>query len=65
MHWLFWMGVGLIVSGIVSVGIILAGEGPPSFIQEVYVYSVGWIVAGVVLALAGIAKQLVFKNKTQ
>ena len=64
MHWLFWMGIGLMISGIVSVGIIFAGEGPPSFIEQVYVYSVGWIVSGVVLTIAGIVKQLLKKNKT-
>ena len=64
MHWLFWMGIGLIISGVVSVAIILTGEGSPSFIEQTYVYSVGWIVAGVVLTIAGIVKQLLFKKKS-
>lgn len=46
-HWTFWMGIGFLIAGGISYAIVLGGEGPPSFIEQVSAYSIGWIIFGV------------------
>ena len=56
-HWIFWTGISFVVAGIVSVGITLAGEGPPSLIEELFLSSIGWTITGIVLTIFGLIKK--------
>lgn len=47
LHWTLWVGIGFLIAGGISLAILLAGEGPPSYIEETTTYSYAWIIFGV------------------
>ena len=60
-HWIFWTGIGFIIAGLISMGITLSGEGPPSFIDQLIDYNAGWIIIGIALVIFGLTIK-VFKK---
>ena len=51
LHWTFWVGIGFLIAGGISWEILLAGEGPQSFVEETATYSYGWIIFGIGLII--------------
>ncbi|MBM2819716.1 MAG: hypothetical protein HW410_1398 [Nitrosarchaeum sp.] len=60
--WLFWAGVSFIIGGMVSFAINLGVTSHASFSKDLSGYSIGWILAGVVLITIGYIKK---KNHTK
>ena len=61
-HWIFWTGIGFIIAGLVSIGITLGGEGPPSFIDELLNYNIGWMIIGLALVIFGLTNKVIKKT---
>ena len=61
MHWSFWVGVGFVIASLVSLAVVLGGEGPSSLIEELLGYSIGWTVMGIALIAFSFLKNLVKK----
>lgn len=63
MHWTFWMGIGFLIAGGISYAIAIGGEGPPSFIEEVSAYSIGWIIFGIGMVVFSFVKKMMKKKQ--
>ncbi|WP_428327190.1 hypothetical protein [Nitrosopumilus sp.] len=58
LHWTFWVGIGFLIAGGISWAILLAGEGPPSFVEETITYSYGWVIFGIILIIYSTIKKI-------
>ncbi len=56
-NWLFWAGIGFIVGGIIGYILTLGASGMINFSEDISGYSIGWIVAGIVLLVVGLIKK--------
>lgn len=63
LHWSFWVGIGFLIAGGIGAGILLAGEGPLSFVEETLAYSYAWIIFGIGLIIfSGIRRIVTSKD---
>ena len=52
------MGIGFLIAGGISWAILLAGEGPPSFVEETATYSYGWVIFGAGLTIYSMIRKI-------
>ncbi|KAF6245104.1 hypothetical protein [Nitrosopumilus sp. b2] len=64
-HWTLWIGIGFLIAGGISLGILLSGEGPPKFIEETSAYSYAWIIFGISLVSYSIIKRILKSMKNR
>lgn len=61
-HWSVWFGISFVIAGFVSFVITLGGNGPPSFIEELFGSSISWIIIGIALIIFSVLKKVISKN---
>lgn len=53
LRWLIWAGLAFIVGGVTSLAITIGVEGEFRPLEGLSSYSIGWIIAGIVMIILG------------
>ena len=62
-HWTLWVGIGFLIAGGISLGILFAGEGPPRYIEETAAYGYAWMIFGGSLIVYSIIRRILKSKK--
>ena len=52
-RWLIWAGIAIILGGGISLGMTLSVQGELDPSEDLTPYSIGWMMAGIVMIVSG------------